>query len=745
MKNRRNALAILALLAAAGTAAAAPRLVAVTGTTIYDINPITGVFTQTGTITGAAAAIGEVAFDCETGRAWVVSTGNDTLYTLDLATGVATVVGVTGPSTVVMHGLQYDTTNDTLYAVNSNNTSLYSLDQTTGAGTLIGPIGAGAASFTNIALDSRTGVLYAVSTGSVTSTNPPNPGFADALFTLNRATGAGTFVGYLQSSDPNQSPNPNPHGLTYNKDTGAMYLIDTATNASEGFYFVDTATGQKHQIAKLPPGNFLAMAYIPDNCAEPTVPAGAGYTTPMSQLPGQAITAVVHVLPVAGATPSTGIQVVGDFTQVGGSNAVVLTPGVNDNFSTTINLASNQAAGTFIIPLTISDAQGRVGAGSVAIKVRPGAPAGFVVEAEPNETKATATVGTITAGTGVFGYSAGASTSTPGDPSADTFRLKTAPLAPAIYRHRLVITTEPLNEGHTGTLRGLQQSNTLGIIATTDVALQTSASTTTPARFNQWYGFGKEEEFYYRVAGTTTATFSEYFATMSTEVVTPVNIPTTFAPGLISIGRPADLTFNVGILVYDANYEPVSDFAYAGPEGLLRDFAAGTYYIAVSNTTTTDSRPTPPDAPTRTGSVPDFADIVVNSSTTINATWAREISNGSVTEIVATPKSGAFDVTWLKLTVGEVVTAPRCNPADIANDDGSPLPPNGPAGGVNNGVTEGDYNLFFARFFDSDLAVDIANDDGSPLPPFGPLATNNGVTEGDYNLFFSIFFDGCAF
>ncbi len=41
--------------------------------------------------------------------------------------------------------------------------------------------------------------------------------------------------------------------------------------------------------------------------------------------------------------------------------------------------------------------------------------------------------------------------------------------------------------------------------------------------------------------------------------------------------------------------------------------------------------------------------------------------------------------------------------------------------------------------------ADIANDDGSPLPPFGIFDTNNGVTEGDYNLFFAIFFDGCAF
>ncbi len=86
----------------------------------------------------------------------------------------------------------------------------------------------------------------------------------------------------------------------------------------------------------------------------------------------------------------------------------------------------------------------------------------------------------------------------------------------------------------------------------------------------------------------------------------------------------------------------------------------------------------------------------------------------------------------------------RCNAADIANDDGSALPPIGERL-TNNGVTEGDYNLFFGNFFDANVVVDIANDDGSALPPFGALTTNNGVTEGDYNLFFSIFFDGCAF
>ncbi len=101
----------------------------------------------------------------------------------------------------------------------------------------------------------------------------------------------------------------------------------------------------------------------------------------------------------------------------------------------------------------------------------------------------------------------------------------------------------------------------------------------------------------------------------------------------------------------------------------------------------------------------------------------------------------AYNVLMVMLPGDEAVS--RCSPADIAFDDGSPLPPFGIPGGTNNGVTEGDYNLFFSQFFDAILSVDIANDDGTPLPPFGTLETNNGVTEADYNLFFSIFFDGC--
>ncbi len=82
-----------------------------------------------------------------------------------------------------------------------------------------------------------------------------------------------------------------------------------------------------------------------------------------------------------------------------------------------------------------------------------------------------------------------------------------------------------------------------------------------------------------------------------------------------------------------------------------------------------------------------------------------------------------------------------CSPADIAADDATPLPS---LVSTNNGLTEGDYNLFFSTFFEAGPVCDIANDDGSPKAPFGIDTTNNGVTEADYNLFFSIYFDGCS-
>lgn len=153
-------------------------------------------------------------------------------------------------------------------------------------------------------------------------------------------------------------------------------------------------------------------------------------------------------------------------------------------------------------------------------------------------------------------------------------------------------------------------------------------------------------------------------------------------------------------------------------------------------------------------------DILGATSASYTIASASALNTGTYTvrafnALNGTPASGSAVVT-LGPCGGPTFPA-RCNPVDIAYDTGDPLPrpaiagaggtPEIPGdfGGVNNGVTEGDYNLFFANFFDAGIVCDIANDDGAPLPPFGTLTTNNGVTEADYNLFFSIFFDGCSF
>jgi uncharacterized repeat protein (TIGR01451 family) len=131
--------------------------------------------------------------------------------------------------------------------------------------------------------------------------------------------------------------------------------------------------------------------------------------------------------------------------------------------------------------------------------------------------------------------------------------------------------------------------------------------------------------------------------------------------------------------------------------------------------------------------------------------WRVDSVLGSPTATLVSTltQSGAGGtVDLVSVNVGGAVS-PRCSPADVAYDDSAPLPPAGAPGGVNNGVTEGDYNFFFANYFNADPRCDIADDAGQPLPPFGPGGippfVNNGVTEADYNVFFGTYFNGCAF
>jgi hypothetical protein len=297
-------------------------------------------------------------------------------------------------------------------------------------------------------------------------------------------------------------------------------------------------------------------------------------------------------------------------------------------------------------------------------------------EAEANDTKAAANVvAGITAGDAIVGNSTGSSTVTPGPASADYFDLRVAAAPLGIYRHRLVITST--TPGHTGTLRGLNQiaspadtspgipwDGVVGSAGVTDSTVQTSSTLTIPARFNQWYGFGKAERLYYRVTGVA-ATTADYTATMETipVVATPIG---NYNPGLITIDTIAEgHTTDTDMWVYDSNLNAITGYGnddestLAGSPGggttlqswLARSYTPGTYYIAMSTFQTSASNASPSDDDFRTGTLMDFPNNVNNSSTATTGSMQFTISDGANTLSVPNVHAGAFDINWFTFTV----------------------------------------------------------------------------------------------
>lgn len=233
--------------------------------------------------------------------------------------------------------------------------------------------------------------------------------------------------------------------------------------------------------------------------------------------------------------------------------------------------------------------------------------------------------------------------------------MSTAASSLAIYQHRLTITTAG-TAGHTGTIRGLTQTNG-AINAGTDAAIQTSSTTTTPARFNQWYGFGRAEELYYRVTGGA-ATTSDYVATLSTTVITPTNLGS-FQPGTINISTLGRTTADSSLMILDGSFNAIAGFSNDDEpspgtslqSSLTRTFAAGTYYLAISNFNLTNSQTSAPDDGFDDSARLDFADAIVNSSTTVNVDLDFGITDSLGTTEFSALKTGPYDVLFYEFEV----------------------------------------------------------------------------------------------
>jgi len=291
-------------------------------------------------------------------------------------------------------------------------------------------------------------------------------------------------------------------------------------------------------------------------------------------------------------------------------------------------------------------------------------------EFEPNESKANATIA-ASAGSGmahgdtITGTTTGSTTNTPGLTSADYFRVRTAPQPAGIYRHRLTLTTTG-TVGHTGQIRGLTQNTSGAIVPGTDLLLQASTTSTTPARFNQWYGFGRQEELYYRVQGAATTT-QPYAAELTTEPVTPLSLSGTLQSGVITITTPPiNPSANTALWVYDAAFEPIPGFSSDDPAApstsniasLTRVFTPGTYYLAFSTRFLSNNIVSAQDDRFRSTPLMDFPGSIANSSAAVNGGASNNFpislthTGGTLT---VTGTRQAYDIVWVRFQVASPV------------------------------------------------------------------------------------------
>jgi hypothetical protein len=268
-----------------------------------------------------------------------------------------------------------------------------------------------------------------------------------------------------------------------------------------------------------------------------------------------------------------------------------------------------------------------------------------VVETEPNDNKWTANPALLTNGGTITGNTTGSSTITPGPASADNFLVQTTPAPLGIYLHQLVLTSELGN--HTVTIRGLTQTGGF-INFGTDATIQTSSTTSVPPKTVQWYGFGKQEQVYVRVTGSS-STPSDYVLTLNSTPVTPIDAGTYYA-GEITLSRAATNTADCDMWVYDDQFNAIPDYGNDDPDSLTRTFAPGTYYVAYSGTNLANNQPAASGDIFLTGAVLDFPDAVATNATATVANAGLRITDAfGPVDIPAS--RGRSEVIWFTFTV----------------------------------------------------------------------------------------------
>jgi hypothetical protein len=299
-------------------------------------------------------------------------------------------------------------------------------------------------------------------------------------------------------------------------------------------------------------------------------------------------------------------------------------------------------------------------------------------EVEPNNTKAQANEIVLLSGQTLVGSATAASGT--GDPASPDYFLIKTPAAPlGIYRHRMSL-TNATTVGNSSWIRGLTQTGAAAGPWPGPVGTATSTEATGQAhwldgtdRTNIWYGFGRQEQVYYRISGVASTT-GQYLATLDTAPVVPTDLGA-FQAGVIIINT-ADQGHNndTHVRIWDGNFEPVHGFANDGAsmDGyapgnstttsfLLREYQPGTYYIGIAMGNLATNQGSPCDDNVRTGVMMDFADVAVDTGTqTVTDVSFSIIDSGGVTPFAAS-RGGRGEIAWFRFTVtGTPVTGACC-------------------------------------------------------------------------------------
>ncbi|MBX9736820.1 MAG: hypothetical protein K2X32_07830, partial [Phycisphaerales bacterium] len=272
---------------------------------------------------------------------------------------------------------------------------------------------------------------------------------------------------------------------------------------------------------------------------------------------------------------------------------------------------------------------------------------------------------TLAPGDSISGATTGLSTTVAGAGSADYFDVSTtaAPSA-GIWRYRLTITNTG-TAGHTGSIRGLQQL-AAGFVATSDFTAQTSAASTTPSRFNQWYANENPSRIIYRMAGTAT-TLGNYTATLSRDPVVATPIVGSISAGPVTITTIGQTTADTDLWVYTSAFTPIAGFGNddesiaGGGAGttlqslLTRTLTPGNYILAISLSNLANNQPSPTDEDFF-GTGLDFPNALTSSTAGITTTDVDfTITSSAGTIPVTAIRSESYGVRFFSFTVDATV------------------------------------------------------------------------------------------